>query len=423
MYFRNRSKSVLLSSGASVGLALAGLVVLASAPGCEAARRSSTFGDGSEPGTNGVGGAGGQAGSGNDDSSGTFDPITAGGSEDGCNSGPDEDQDGDGWTLNTGDCNDCDENVNPASIEVLTDPDDPEAVESDEDCDGEIDETELCDDGLDIGNTDPMMAARALDVCHTVADNNFGVVNASYVRANGTPASPSLEVGLLDSFGVMMPRNGSAMFAISSGNARSATQANACGSLSCSVNGPGTPPAGFPQDVPGCSGSSSINDDIGLELTLRAPLNATGYSFDFDFYSFEFPEWVCTSYNDQFIALVEPAPMGSLNGNITFDSQTNPVSVNIAFFEVCAYDSFYPQFPCALGPAELSATGFDTWNNAGATSWLVTTAPVEGGEEFSIRFAIWDTGDTAYDSTTLLDNFTWIAEAGTVTVGTVPVPE
>ncbi|MBP7292348.1 MAG: hypothetical protein KBB21_37315, partial [Nannocystaceae bacterium] len=117
-------------------------------------------------------------------------------------------------------------------------------------------------------------------------------------------------------------------------------------------------------------------------------------------------------FNDQYIALVDPAPMGSINGNISFDSMSNPVSVNIAFFDVCS--------GCALGTGELAGTGFDTWDDAGATSWLVTTAPVDGGDEFTIRFAIWDTGDSAWDSTVLLDNFRWLAGGGEVDVGTEP---
>ncbi|MBK8943092.1 MAG: hypothetical protein IPM79_37200 [Polyangiaceae bacterium] len=109
-----------------------------------------------------------------------------------------------------------------------------------------------------------------------------------------------------------------------------------------------------------------------------------------------------------------PPPAGSVNGNICFDSQTNPVSVNIAFFEVCA--------GCSLGTTDLIGSGFDngfgSGGDAGGTSWLQTQAPVTGGETFSIRFAIWDTGDTALDSTAGIDAFDWIANGGTVVVET-----
>ncbi len=350
---------------------------------------------------------------------GGFDPGDAGtGATDTCNSGPNEDYDEDGFTGAEGDCNDCDENANPGAVEVMTDPNDPEANPADEDCDGEIDELPVpCDGNLDIASVDPMHGANAIDLCQTTtaAEKTWGVINAQYVRANGGTTSPGLAVGIIDTFGPNVPpRAGARVLGLSSGYARTPSQPNPCGALSCSTSGTGQAPPGFPQDVPGCSGSQDINDDVALELELRAPTNATGYSFDFTFYSFEYPEWVCTSFNDQFIALVNPAPEGSVNGNISFDSQTNPVSVNIAFFEVCD--------GCPLGIAELSGTGFDVWDDAGATGWLITQAPVEGGEVVTIRFAIWDTGDSAWDSTVLVDNFQWIADAGTVTVGTVPVP-
>lgn len=47
--------------------------------------------------------------------------------------------------------------------------------------------------------------------------------------------------------------------------------------------------------------------------------------------------------------------------------------------------------------------------------------PIEGGEELEIRFAIWDTGDVAYDSTVILDNFQWLTRGG-VGLETTPVP-
>ena len=56
-------------------------------------------------------------------------------------------------------------------------------------------------------------------------------------------------------------------------------------------------------------------------------------------------------------------------------------------------------------------------------SWLKTQAPVTGGQEITVRFAIWDTSDDALDSTALIDNFQWIANGGTVNVGTEEIPD
>ncbi len=329
--------------------------------------------------------------------------------DDDCNGEVDdiEDIDGDGFTICDGDCcettDQCGEPalVNPASVEVIAKNGEQS---TDENCNGLIDEEPtLCDSSLALDSASALDGASALDVC------DIGLVSAAYIRADGTSFTANAQHGIQTAFGAnVVPQLGSSMLALSSGPARTTSQPDACTSESCDFNPAGTAPAGFPQDVPGCEGGSDINDDIALELTLKAPPNAKGYSFDFRFYSFEYPEWVCTEFNDQFVALVEPAPEGAINGNIAFDSMTNPVSVNIAFFDVCD--------GCALGTADLAGTGYDVLNDAGATDWLRTQAPVAGGEDFTIKFMIWDTGDSEYDSTVLIDNFRWLADP--VDVGT-----
>lgn len=345
-----------------------------------------------------------------------------GGATSTCNSGPDEDKDQDGWSKNQGDCNDCDEAVNPGAIDVLN-TEDGGATWGDEDCDGTPGSSaQTCDDTLTLDDLDPWNAAKAIELCKqtTATDKTFGVIDAKWVRADGAALGPGYNVGIQPGFGTNVNvQAGKNMLALSSGHARTPSQTNACGSQSCYTSGGGSPPPGFPQNSGSCTHSTVINDDVGLELTLRAPTNATGYRFKFRFYSFEYPEWVCSSYNDQFIALVLPPPAGSINGNISFDSQNNPVSVNVAFFDVCVPSQWST---CPAGTAELAGTGFDTWGSAGGTIWLQTQAPITGGETFTVRFAIWDTGDANLDSTTLIDAFEWIATGGTVDVGTDPVP-
>jgi hypothetical protein len=400
--------------------------------GLVAALSATVIGVGCSAGTD-ASGVGAGPGSGGGDTSSTGQFTTSSGGE--CNTGADDDYDGDGFTVSQGDCNDCDQNVNPGSVEIVT----ADGPPADEDCDGFVDVASACDDGIALTDTDPMNAARAIGLCKQAEGNGWGVISAAYVRANGTPApSPGAHVGILPEFGPnVAPRSGSAMLGLSSGYARDANDPGACAGGSCGDLGMGTAPPGFPQDVPSCSGSTDINDDIGLELRVRAPSNVQSYSYEFKFHSIEFPEYVCTEFNDQYIALVQPPPQGSINGNISFDSNTNPVSVNIAFFDVCdpstasdwasicQFDIFgsgdCPPLPnpyCPSGPSELAGTLFE---QDGGTSWLVTTAPVDPGGEFTIRFAIWDTGDTALDSTVLIDNFRWSGSPGDV--GTIEVPK
>lgn len=393
-------------------------------------------GAGNAPGSGGSAGSGtgGAAATGGVTTGGTGGNIVIDASLDGagnatstCDSGPDEDKDTDGWSVNQGDCNDCDKNVNPGAIDVETTDDAGVATMGDEDCDGTPGSTAntTCDDNLALEDLDPVNAARSIELCKqtTPTDTSFGLIEAKWVRADGTTYTPAANVGIQPNFGAVNVQAGQRMLAISSGFARTPSQPGACGSLGCSTSGAGVPPTGFPQPNPSCALSNIINDDVGLEVKLRAPTNATGFSFNFRFYSFEFPQWVCDLYNDQFIAMVTPNPTGSYNGNISFDSQNNPVSVNLGFFDVC--DPLVTGYPCPAGPADLVGTGFDTWTGpegVGATIWLQTQAPITGGTEFSIRFTLWDTQDDIWDSTAIIDNFKWIANGGTVAVGTTPVP-
>ncbi|WP_437801893.1 choice-of-anchor L domain-containing protein [Sorangium sp. So ce693] len=336
--------------------------------------------------------------------------------------GASPDEDGDGFTVEDGDCNDGDPNVNPGAVEVvITEPDQSGAVPEpvDEDCDGVIDNAPTaCDRNIAPADFDAIHGAHAIDLCAKASpgDRKWGVLSAQYVRGDGSPAAPSPAVGVLDSFGPnVRPQGGTRLLVLSSGRARIAQWPGACNADSCKNYGSGTAPPGFPQDNPACSPSANINDDIALELVIRTPTNATGYEFAFKFYTFEYPEFVCDAFNDQFVALATPAPPGSLNGNLSFDSVGNPVSVNISFFEVCE--------GCPLGTDELEGTGFGLWNDAGATGWLRTQAPVTGGEELKLRFMIFDTGDDRLDSTALVDGFKWVANGGTVPLETAPVED
>jgi len=58
----------------------------------------------------------------------------------------------------------------------------------------------------------------------------------------------------------------------------------------------------------------------------------------------------------------------------------------------------------------------------GATGWLQTRSNVVPGEELTIRFAIWDAGDEALDSTVLIDNFGWSAKPGMTVTMRPPIP-
>lgn len=349
---------------------------------------------------------------------------------------PSSDTDGDGFTLAGGDCDDCDPNVNPNAAEVETT---PGAQPGDEDCDGLIDEIDPpCDDGLLIDAQDPVAAAHAIDLCkQSSGDGDWGLVSATWVLPDGSPVPDGFEViyhlghGLFDGFGPFVDvRHGSNMLALSSGIARRPSDWPFIGHM-FDKGYTSLHPEGFPKEAPSCPGvtTGEPHDGAAIELVIRTPSNATGISFEFDFYTYEWPRFVCSRYNDFFVALLWPEPPDSDEGSISFDSLGNTVSVNSAFLSVCGCPDNPPDaclagdankpFDCPSGALELLGTGFgfDTeGEDHAATSWLVTRTSVPASETITLRLSIYDSEDALFDSLVLIDNFKWIANAeGTIT--------
>lgn len=356
--------------------------------------------------------------------------------------GPDDDVDMDGFTQNQGDCDDCDPNRNPNAIEVAT----PMGKEPfDEDCDMQIDEDDsvLCDDMLALDSNDPLDAARAIELCKlSTGPQDWGIVGAKWTLADGSPlpndpawlSKYHLGHGIFPAFGAnVVNRKGANMLALSSGTARGPNDPGYQdpGSSDKGITSPH--PDGFPKESEACPGTltGEPHDVAAVELEILTPSNAKGISFDFDFFTYEWPGFVCSTFNDFFVAILEPFPPGQSDGNISFDSQGNPVSVNNGFVDACGCDSGPPcqadvkTFPCSLGTGILQGTGFgkDTtqWDDHAATGWLETKSPVTPGSEVTLRFAIWDAGDHSLDSTVLVDNFVFSADEATGT-STKPVP-
>lgn len=293
----------------------------------------------------------------------------------------------------------------------------------DDDCDGTTDNGPPadCDSAIpQLDDNDPMNAARALGLCQFSDGVKWGVIEAKYVKADGSPevtppAVNPLQHGLLPTFGAgINPQEGTRMLVLSSGTGRDPGDPGYQSPQGWTAGAKGTAPPGFPMDSPSCTSKTNsgtlVYDPVGLELKIKAPLNAKSFKFRFNFHTWEFPSYVCSNYNDFFVALQSPAPPSALQGNISFDSKNNPVNVNIGFLEVCSPQTANgKQFACSLGTMQLQGTGFE---QHAATGWLETVSPVAGGAVFVLRFAIWDMGDSSNDSTVLIDNFAWSSEGG-----------
>lgn len=436
----------------SIGIA-ASLVVFAFA--CSSAERRSGFGtdkDPTQPGSSSSSSGGSITGDDDDDGPGV--PTSQCGVNNGSSKDPEKDYDGDGYPLKN-DCNECNKSINSGARDIP-------GNGIDEDCSGKADdEAASCDDSLDVAPGDAYEAAAAMGLCRRADKGGvgWGVLEAKFVQADGKKMPGSgLNVGVLPGFGNNnKPKEGKRFFVVSTGLARSPKDEGYVDPTSLTGAGAGGTggaksglPAGYPKEAPSCadvpnySVSNEAFDSGGLQVKIRVPSNAKSFSYEHFFLTQEFPDWVCSKYNDFFVTLMTPTPAGLEDANIAFDSQNNPIGVNSGLFRVCnpgEYDigmagglggggaTVKRKFDCPDGPKALKGTGkrFEgftmplagTQKPGGGTGWLTTTAPVTGGQEITLVFAVWDSGDGNLDSTVFLDNFQWSLESSG-TVDTTP---
>lgn len=329
------------------------------------------------------------------------------------NTDPNVDGDGDGYTANQGDCDDSTPLIGPNSVEVANNG-------IDDNCDGLIDNVSPCDTGI-VGQKTADAMAKALGIC----DTKF-LTGAKFVG----PSSPDGR-NTVAALGVMTALEGAAMAFISTGNATTSASYNP--QPGTSLPGPGgsntypNPYKTLPQPpANGCGMGvpDEVNDYTELELDLTVPYNANSFSFQSQFFSAEYPEYVCTMFNDRFLVIVDDG--SGQPQQIEFDQNMNPVSVNNGFFTICKNGTTPQTKHCTQPVSAISGTGYDKTDAfggsepvGGSTGWLTTTAPVTPGDHIKVRFIIFDEGDSILDSAALIDNFKW--DTGVVQ-GPVTVP-
>ena len=398
--------------------------------------------------SSGGGSSGGGSSGGTTSSGGSFGSFGDGGSTtpptSGCQYDDATDHDGDGFSGQDGDCNDCDPNTNPGAFDVPKDG-------IDEDCDGTADDEPAgCDKTAVLDSADPFNAALAIDLCRKTTETatgkqrTWGVVGATYIAPDGSGncagvgtctsnANYDLGHGNLTKLGVNSPQNGgSHMLSLSSGTGRDPSDTGYQDVSGFNKGFTVGAAPGFPTAAPACPGvvTGQPHDGAAIRLVIRVPTNAQSFTFETNFFSYEFPDYICSEFNDTFVVEMAPAPKGaSTGGNIAFDTQGNPISVNNALLQVCdPQTAGGKQFTCPLGSSTLSGTGFGTdtaGSNHAATGWLQTQVgidPTLKGKDITLVFAVWDSGDGILDSTALVDNFQWSTQPGQNTPVTQPNP-
>jgi hypothetical protein len=405
------------------------------------------------------------------------------GIDDNCSGQADEsvDNDGDGYTTCDGDC--CDstsgctapELVNPGAIDVA-------GNNLDDDCDGTKDNVlaTTCDTGLASNSSAAMDYAKAMELCQvadanaTGADRKWGVVSARFAFVDGTGQPDAAARSIRPDFGATTVQAGASLAVLSTGTAADTNDTNPSfadfqtgreqsrssappldwlmANNSNVPNAPGCPDAAL-TDPLNPFGDPKVHDPIMLELKIRVPSNAKSFTLSSNFLSAEYPEYVCSAFNDFFVVLLDSAysgtPANPSDKNLAIykapGGQVYPVGVNLAYGNTglfreckngptgCTSDAEDGSTNTCTGTASLVGTGFDRLNPlgyqnplggapapgycgesnmlGGGTGWLVTAGNVTGGETITLRIALWDTSDGMFDSIVLLDNFKWSLEA------------
>ncbi len=382
--------------------------------------------------------------------------------DDDCDGDADEDTDadGDGWGVCSGDC--CDTEGGACFGPALVNPGAYEFVGNmvDDDCDGETDEpATACDAGLASDSADARDYARALDLCDFTEeappdpiDRRWGVISARLSLADGTGLPATASRAIRPGFGASIKAQKNARLAVlSSGHAAdvddgapafAAFEAGQKMGTSSPLPEPWWSKVGGKlPNPPGCKAPmiAAANDPVMLTLRVRVPTNAKSFSAKMFFFSAEYPEYVCSQYNDFFVALVESKAAGNpadTNVAVFDDGQTKwPIGVSLAkvaegLFTQCqngdvGCKSGVPATAYAgcTGTAQLKGTGFDLFDMdvcspgqtmvGGGTGWLTLRGNVSPGEVMTLRLAIWDSGGFIFDSLVLLDAWEWSLDPAT----------
>jgi len=218
---------------------------------------------------------------------------------------------------------------------------------------------------------------------------------ADITGASFTTVSASGANGVADSALSSFPTNGPTFPIMTTGSADSADDAN--------TNVPDGGGAG--DDKTTNNGGGAVRGDTDrdvsiLKVDLDVPATANCLSFDFQFYSEEYFDFVGTAFNDAFIAELDSSTWTTSGStiiapdNFAFDGANNVVSVNAT----------------GIGTATAANAAGTTYD--AATELLSAAHQVTPGAH-SLYLSIFDQGDNILDSAAFIDN---------LRVGFVPDP-
>lgn len=330
-----------------------------------------------------------------------------------------------------------------------------------------------CDTGLDIDSTDALDAVRAIGLCPEALGGQV-VLDSAYTLPDGSGQPKSrYQWALVEHMGPTRPLEGERMLLLSTGIARDEADGLPA---DCTLDlfdpdvagqaASASPPTGFPKHAQRpdyClpytpNDSEFLLNSAALSLQLRVPQGAVGLRFAANYYTMGFPGGICAGVDASFVALVDPAPPGAIDGNIAYDATGNAIGLGYEMLRVCDPGTYAETYAlggpssephtieCGRGGLDqLQGTGYDYFcahsgdslstdfqspqpdgRMAGSsTGWLKITAPVTAGTTVSMRFAVWQSINAPFSdrASVLLDDFRWLFGEDVTTTTTEVYPQ
>ncbi|HEX2642867.1 MAG TPA: choice-of-anchor L domain-containing protein [Thermoanaerobaculia bacterium] len=194
------------------------------------------------------------------------------------------------------------------------------------------------------------------------------------IVVSSTFSGPTGSGATLPGLGVIQPLRGSSFAVLSTG-------------IIGSVPEPG---ADFPP-------ASVGGDQASFTLVLRVPAGESRLSFDFNFLSAEYPDFIGSQFNDTFLAVLSDAngsrviAQASVNSSFFFPASSSRAGGS--GFDIFSQD---PE-----GVDEVFGTGLP---DAGVTDFQSVDVPVTSNGTITLTFSVEDQGDGILDSAIVLDN-------------------
>ena len=237
------------------------------------------------------------------------------------------------------------------------------------------------------------------DIAFAILNDPSTLVNSSY--SDTDTSGQFRQRAILQSLGTMFPTDGSNFVLLSTGIA-------GANPVTTNSEDPGSERGTwFGKKYPGWGDSF---DEAKFTMDLKVPPLMHNLSYDLQFFSMEYPDYVGSQYNDKVTVTVNSPSKGT--STYMFDVNSGDFVFKSSDIPGTGFDLFAVKWIWWLHKwVPTSPSGVDTvtttphWSDdAGASALVTRVCPVSPNETVTVTFDIRDVGDNQFDSAVFIDN-------------------